>query len=622
MNKLVLLCCFILSLPSYAQYDNSSFKLASPTNDCQSLDNIVLTNDTTIDLNIDQSIYGLTISGRSSLSDDTSYVRVTLKDEQGHEHLIYENYLLLSGRLISNFNKIGIESIILNGAIPRFLNIRIENATICLNELQYTTSPLPGSYSLLSGNAHLLQASTLIDKLNQNLKINNLPWRAGITSLSEKTFEEKKSMFGGDMPYLGGLEYYAGGIFVSPGYNPQNNVNDLYVKEVDWRNRHGKNWITSIKDQCYNTCWAFSSIAMVESYINLYYNKIINMDLSEQDLISCATPDTYNPIKQPWSVSQALNYIKGNGVVKEDCFPYKCLDNCDNKCKNPNEKIRIDNYKILSMDSENTGMFKSYLLKKPIGLDLYYGKAGHSVNLIGYKKIMEGDSVLVDMSQKEWVKFEKGNPLIGATAWITKDSNSANWGQQGYGYIIIGSWSNSMRIYSIEGKIHSLNYSDSDISCEDNDGDGYYFWGIGDKPSSLPSWIPDEPDGDDSNANLGPMDSYGNLKDLNPNKTLPKIINMLTFWHSDNYIHTHLIIANGGNLIISGNISMYKDATITVLSGGYLEIDGGMVKQANLMIQSGGHLSLRNGGILKRGNGDEFVAEKGAIINIEYGGIE
>ena len=73
-------------------------------------------------------------------------------------------------------------------------------------------------------------------------------------------------------------------------------------------------------------------------------------------------------------------------------------------------------------------MFKSYLLKKPIGLDLYYGKAGHSVNLIGYKKIMEGDSVLVDMSQKEWVKFEKGNPLIGATAWITKDSNSANLG--------------------------------------------------------------------------------------------------------------------------------------------------------------------------------------------------
>lgn len=118
------------------------------------------------------------------------------------------------------------------------------------------------------------------------------------------------------------------------------------------------------------------------------------------------------------------------------------------------------------------------------------------------------------------------------------------------------------------------------------------------------------------------MDSYGNLKDLNPNKTFPQIINTVAFWNNDSYIHTHVIIANGGSLIISGNISMYKDATITVQTGGYLEIDGGMVKQANVIIQSGGHLSLRNGGILKRGNGDEFVAEKGAIINIEYGGIE
>ncbi|MCK9311971.1 MAG: hypothetical protein M0P26_06810 [Bacteroidales bacterium] len=64
--------------------------------------------------------------------------------------------------------------------------------------------------------------------------------------------------------------------------------------------------------------------------------------------------------------------------------------------------------------------------------------------------------------------------------------------------------------------ITSLNYTDTDIVCADRDGDGYYYWGIGSKPTHCPLCAPDEPDGDDSNPNLGPMDEYGYCAEITP----------------------------------------------------------------------------------------------------------
>lgn len=37
---------------------------------------------------------------------------------------------------------------------------------------------------------------------------------------------------------------------------------------------------------------------------------------------------------------------------------------------------------------------------------------------------------------------------------------------------------------------------------------------MGPKPVSCPSWVPDEPDGDDSDYTKGPMDEYGWLRDI------------------------------------------------------------------------------------------------------------
>lgn len=58
--------------------------------------------------------------------------------------------------------------------------------------------------------------------------------------------------------------------------------------EFDWRDRHGINWLTSAKDQGNTTeCDDYAKIAAAEAQINLHYNQILDVDLSEDMLINC-----------------------------------------------------------------------------------------------------------------------------------------------------------------------------------------------------------------------------------------------------------------------------------------------------------------------------------------------
>lgn len=628
MKRIIYLILFIMiGLPVYAQFNNMScFKIAASGNQRHSFNSSTFARDTTINLDIHQPIYGLTVSGESQLLNDKSYVRITLKDEEDHEYLVYENYTLLSDDLIAGFNGIGMETVLLKGVTPRSLNFRIENASLRLDGIQYATS-YSQNYSLRSAEIRAEQTAEMVDKLNRHLKERKMTWRAGITSVAGMTYEEKKQMYGDDVPYMGGWEYYRGGIFVMPGFEPDALTarnSSPYVKEFDWRNRHGKNWLTSVKKQYGNTCWAFASIGLVEACTNLYYNRLLNYDLSEQELVSCAAGSGYDPIQSGYYVTSALYYTKKSGIVEESCFPMtaNARDVCGNKCKNPGEIIKIDGYRSIDPISED--QMREYVLKSPVCQDIFFNKNkwGHSVVLAGYKNIQEGDSIQIYMpNQNTWEHIEQGNPLIGTTAWLIKNSYGEKWGDNGYGYVVMNQTS-SLRACTISGRISSLIYKDSDIICEDNDGDGYYFWGIGTKPASLPSWVPDEPDGDDANANLGPMNSYGHLKDLNPDLLSPQRINTPTIWSSDNYIHSHLLIQNGGQLTVLSNISMHKDANIVVASGGTLIVDGGKINRANVVVKSGGCLVIRNGGILQKESTDEFISEVGAILDISYGSIQ
>ena len=111
----------------------------------------------------------------------------------------------------------------------------------------------------------------------------------------------------------------------------------------DWRSYNSADWTTSVKNQgsC-GACWAFSSVAVVETKANINLNDATyNPDISEQDVISNNNGDSSC---DGGSETDAFNYMKNPGVTRETCMPYT-QSNTGTMCANgANEKLKISNY--------------------------------------------------------------------------------------------------------------------------------------------------------------------------------------------------------------------------------------------------------------------------------------
>ena len=612
----------LLLLPQlvYAQYRADCFNLNSSDDVSQMKIGNTYTKDTTLTFDVRSKISGLSISGTATLNNDNdSYIRVTLVDDYNYEFLVYENYPALSDDMTTLFSNIALETVLLDGIMPKSLKIHLLNASLKLDAVNYVNEIANRKQNADSYESiQKVQVQYIVDKLNANLKRKNMTWRAGVTSVSEKTFSEKKDMFGGTVPDLYGFEHYAGGIFVMPGeyLNSQSSrTSNQYVSEWDWRYRHGKNWMTPIKDQtpC-GTCWIFSAVGTLEAYTHLYYNRIDTLDLSEQNILSCMDSATCS---LGGFARDALTFIENNGIVNENCFPYTGADdNCGDTCEIPTERIFIEGHSTITANSE--GDIKQQLYKSPICFSL--SKWKHAVVLTGYKTIHNRDTVYngnsINMNSIV-IDYFIHQSLIGKTAWLIKNSWGDWWGNHGYGYVVADLYTID-HLEKIEGGITSHVYSDSDIICSDADGDGLYFWGLGPKPAHCPSWVPDTPDGDDSNINYGALDSYGNLDVLPAGTT----INDNQNYDLDSLVSSRLGIVNGGRLTITASITLTGDSKIRVCEGGTLVIDGGTLQNADITMVPGSTLVIRNGGVINMASGKEFKAPVGAIVTIESGEID
>jgi len=132
------------------------------------------------------------------------------------------------------------------------------------------------------------------------------------------------------LPNLAGFEYYKGGIFEIEPPKPKtqtlSQTTSNFPPSFDWRNRHGKNWMTEVKDQNFpnpcGSCWAFAAVGAAEAMINLYFNRILNIDLSEQQLVSCAITKGCCGIPRATGMTPINDYISKYGLPEESCFPY------------------------------------------------------------------------------------------------------------------------------------------------------------------------------------------------------------------------------------------------------------------------------------------------------------
>ena len=648
---IVCCCCTLLLLAATTNRNViAAFKLSNISE--RQATSMVYTATAEYPLDNSYIIEGLSISGRSQLNSDTSIVRILLVDNQGKSYLVYEDFYLTASNM--EFQDMAFETAYLDSVVPNQLKIIIRDATFYLNDIAYDYASETQTRNSVSDRQALAkqqqqtQEEYMIDRWNEYNEANNGFWVAGKTAISGLPYEAKKAALGAtsDEYQSDGLEYYVGGIYVMRSYEEEVDnrmIEDTlpyvplpsyntYVKSFDWRNRHGRNWMTSVKHQSepYNSisgnggCWAFAACAAIEAGMNLQYNQLLNYDLSEQELGSCST----GSLKTGGHADDAYEYIKNFGVVTEECMPFQNDENipCLDKCNNPQDIITISSYHDAIPFAEEDTVKHHLINYGPFFATVYNIHIYHAMCLCGYGTIQVGDSVSYlpygDKKKPIKYKIEEGNTLVGKTYWIYKNSYGINHYESydGYFCVVMEKITNYHYHSIVDSNIHSLIYDSTDVVCEDRDGDGYYFWGLGEKPAHCPSCAPDTPDGDDSNPNLTVMNEYGQF--LPMLTRTEEMIFTNTTWNANDTLCGDVYIQDNATLTITNaSITLHPLSHILVEAGSTLIVDNSTIVNAEIVVNAGGNLIIQNNGIVQQGEDDKVDIQLGGTLQILSGEI-
>jgi len=199
-----------------------------------------------------------------------------------------------------------------------------------------------------------------------------------------------------------------------------------FPQNFDWRNQNG-NWLTPVKNQgsC-GSCWAFATVGDAESKIKIARNDSnFNIDLSEQDLVSCGVPlgfygGSFGGCAGA-TLEDPLSYINNTGITDEACFSYTSSDeSCSNKCSSANKRLwKINNYGYIPLNRQD--MKNDIITKGPIIVGIYM--AGSFVDGI-YTCVNPGSNLnhaVVIVGYNDTGKY-----------WIAKNSWGSNWNGDGY----------------------------------------------------------------------------------------------------------------------------------------------------------------------------------------------
>lgn len=252
---------------------------------------------------------------------------------------------------------------------------------------------------------------------------------------------------GGRLRRAGGISQYGHFPAVSTPSQETKQLMESLPRELDWRSKDGKSYVTPIRNQgqC-GSCYAFASMAMLESRLMIMSKNAIKKVFSPQDVVDCCEYSQGCDGGFPYLI--AGKYAEDFGVVEENCFPYlgkdsKCVD--ESSCK----RYRATNYKYVggyfgacneeemimalqdgpvSVAFEVTDDFEHYSggIYKHTGLSDKFNPfrlTNHAVLAVGY-------------GEERGVKY-----------WIVKNSWGASWGESGYFRIMRGT--NELNIESM-----------------------------------------------------------------------------------------------------------------------------------------------------------------------------
>ncbi|XP_042460844.1 zingipain-2-like [Zingiber officinale] len=194
-------------------------------------------------------------------------------------------------------------------------------------------------------------------------------------------------------------------------------ANTTAPSSMDWRDRGA---VTPIKDQgnC-GSCWAFSSVASIESINQIANGELIS--LSEQELLAC---DNTNRKCKGGVHYKAFSFVVAHGgITTEANYPYQPNQTACDYSKLADNAVSLTSYSFVPSHSEESLM--KAVANQPVSVSidasefmLYAGgifdgpceaKLNHEVTLVGY-----------------------GTDGNGTKYWIAKNSWGTGWGDQGY----------------------------------------------------------------------------------------------------------------------------------------------------------------------------------------------
>ena len=591
----------------------------------------------------DGLVRSVVVSGSLRKSGPDYVVRIILKDRKGGERLILESYEELTSGCADEltFSGYGEETLLMDGVDADNIVVFAKDAVVELESVSYSTAPVKDG--LTPAESRKRQVESIVERINRYNVANRKLWRAAVTDVSLLDYGTKKRVVGiADGASSLGIEYYGGGIFEmgfhadmarsrSAGRRLRDAASSPYVDHFDWRDRHGKNWITSVKDQGDTFhCSYYASNGVTEALLNLYYNDTINMDLSEQFIIDhCVIPpDSHG---QSNSYENVLNFLQSTGTISS---------------YSNDTIVKINSYTNLGIhDSIGVATFTENLeniikhaliFQGPLasGYDVGEQANKHGMLIVGYGTISAQMNVtLFDENlgvEGDTITIPQGDSRIGKTYWILKNS----WGTNTpYMFIrfdhpkfIIGPYVAHYPI-TVKNSLNQKILKDYDRVCEDLDGDGYYNWGIGPKPAHAPAGVSDEPDGDDSDPSVGPMDAYGNLLPASADSLDTLFISTRVSYADTIHIYRHVVVTGTGIMDVSAPVTFHGGAKLFIRDGGKVYSSDAMTN-VDLRMDSGGYytldydLNMEHRGMVRKAPGRDFVVPPGGQFELYYGKIK
>ncbi len=445
------------------------------------------------------TLYSLKMSGTITLDSNNSLVRVIVGNEDSLEYMIYEGYPLITTSSQFSVNGESDETTFLNTYLPKYLKVQLKYSSIDIDSL-FNNETIQDNLDSLQSDGKTTRDLQKIHIMNQRISEFGLDYIAGENELLALFYNSKKHAFGKDKYNLQGYDFYVNGVFSIIDGNYLTNTNSGFIKEFDWREVHNSNdpnsyyydpvngWLTYVQPQldC-GACAAFGTISSVEALINLYYNQHINFDLSQQELFCCAGGDCDDGL----DLVTALNTIKNRDIPDENCYIYVQEDDlcCFDYCPDFTEQY---NASIVSYNSPGVGLWlkvdsvKSKLIRKgPLTARIENDDMDHVMSLIGYRTDLVTNEI-------EWIFKDSYLSNDG----FRKMKMESDWFEELYHI------QSEFETYVVGGPQHSVDFFDKD-------NDGYYNWGIGEKPV-----IPEEcysdlfADSNDDDKTTGPYNEY------------------------------------------------------------------------------------------------------------------